>query len=358
MKALFYILPALLFIPGISLGQDYHFSQFDANPFYINPALIGERLSDYKGLQFNAAYRDQMAYYTKFPGSYRSIAAGVDEPLSPKFSLGQFFYHDKSATGSFNTFAFMLGGSQKLIDQTKDKAGNHNLSVGLQLGLLNKSIHMENFTYDAQYSASSADGFDKSLPSGEAFRRQSFMSLNVNFGIYYRVTSNNKKFSGFGGFSIYNITKPNESYLATSEYSPLPLRFNLHGGAVCRLTRQFSLMPQLLYMSQAKAAELHAGVLMFYMLEGTPYETIYGLGVRNKDAIIFHVGLRFKGTAFRISYDVITSYLKTYGNKGLEFSLVSTLKKREKKKTDPAPAEAEGTTPATTAAPANAISPP
>jgi hypothetical protein len=99
-------------------------------------------------------------------------------------------------------------------------------------------------------------------------------------------------------------------------------------------------------------------VLMFYHLEGTPYETIYGLSTRNKDAIIFQVGLRYKGTAFRISYDVITNYLKAYGNKGLEFSLVSTLKKREKKKTNDAPAEPGNNAPATSTVPANEVSPP
>ena len=90
--------------------------------------------------------------------------------------------------------------------------------------------------------------------------------------------------------------------------------------------------------------------------EGTPYETIYGLSFRNKDAIVFQVGLRYKGTAFRISYDVITNYLKAYGNKGLEFSLVSTLKKREKKKKDNEPAATDAA-PATTT-PANELSPP
>jgi len=343
MKTSLYILVTNLFILNIVQAQDSHFSQFDANPFYINPALTGERLTDYKGIQFNASYRDQMSKYTKFPSSYKNVAVGVDESISPKFSLGQFFYNNKSATGSFNTTGFMVTGAYKLIDQTADAGGHQNLSVGLQMGAYNKSISPEQFTYDAQYSTNSLDGFDRTIPSGETFVRQSYYNFNLNFGIYYRVTSKNKKNTVFGGLSLFNITQPSKSF--SGEYSALPLRFNLHAGAVCIVTKQLSVMPQILYMNQAKATELNAGMLMFYKIDGTLYEPIYGLSVRNKDAIIFQLGLRYQGITFRASYDIITNPTKVYRNKGLEFSLVYALKKKDrlpKRKAASAPSSAVG----------------
>ncbi len=341
MKKKIHILALILFGLNIGLAQDPHFSQFDANPFYINPALTGERLSDYKGVQFNASYRDQMSKYTKSPGSFKNVAVGADEPLSSKFSLGQFFYNDKSATGSFNTTGFMVTGAYKLIDQEADAAGNQNLSVGLQMGAYNKSINPEQFTYDAQYSTNSADGFDRSIPSGETFARQSYYNFNLNFGIYYRATSKNKKNSVFGGLALYNITQPGRSFFGG--YSALPLRFNLHAGAMCVLTKQLSLMPQVLYMNQVKASEINLGILMFYKIEGTLYEPIFGLSIRNKDAVIFQLGLKYQSITFRASYDIITNPTKVYGNRGLEFSLVYTLKKKEaasKKKTATVPSSA------------------
>lgn len=339
MRRTFYILILSFFILNAGIAQDYHFSQFDANPFYVNPALTGERLTDYKGIQFNADYRDQMSQYTKYPGSYRSIAAGIDEPLSPKFSLGQFFANDKSATSAFNTFNFVLSSSYKLIDQSVENAENHNLSVGIQFGVLNKSVNPEKFTYDTQYSTNSSDGFDRSIPTGETYVRQSYFNFNVNFGMYYRVTSRNKKISGFGGLAIYNITRPNESFFGDGAYSALPLRFNLHGGMVITATKLLSVMPQVLYMNQAKASELNVGFLLFSKIENAIYEPIYGISVRNKDALIFQMGLRFKGITVRVSYDVVTNYLKAYHNQGFEFSLVYILKgkKQVAKKEEPAP---------------------
>jgi hypothetical protein len=55
-----------------------------------------------------------------------------------------------------------------------------------------------------------------------------------------------------------------------------------------------------------------------------------GLSWRNKNAIIFQLGLRAKGTTFRMSYCLVTNYLKDYRNSGLEFSLITTLNKKEK----------------------------
>jgi hypothetical protein len=64
-------------------------------------------------------------------------------------------------------------------------------------------------------------------------------------------------------------------------------------------------------------------------LNNTLYEPIYGVSIRNKNAIIFQLGLRYKGLVFRASYDVITNnYLREYRNQGLEFSFVCTLGKK------------------------------
>jgi hypothetical protein len=81
-------------------------------------------------------------------------------------------------------------------------------------------------------------------------------------------------------------------------------------------------------MNQADATEFNLGALMFYKIEGTLYEPIFGLSFRNKDAVIFQLGLKYQGITFRASYDVVTNPTKVYRNKGIEFSLVYTLKKK------------------------------
>lgn len=320
----------LLLVVSCQFGyaQDYHFSQFDANPFFINPALTGERLTDYKGIQFNANYRDQMAEFSTGPASFRSIALGADECITSRFAAGQYLYNDVSPDGAFKTVGVLLSGGYNLISSDVETNGNQFLSVGLQLGAYNRSIHPENFTYASQYAPNSADGFDRALPTGENYASQSDFNFNMNFGIYYRASTKSKKLSVFSGLAIYNISKANESYLGL--YSPAAIRFNLHGGAYYKASKQLSIAPQFLYMNQAKANEFNLNVLFYSLIEGTNYEPLFGLGLRNKDAVLLQLGLRYKSLTFRMSYDALTNYTRIYKNRGMEFSLLYTLAKKSK----------------------------
>jgi type IX secretion system PorP/SprF family membrane protein len=325
-KIRFYLYGISLIFIGNSHAQDFHYSQFDANPLYLNPALTGERLNEFKGFQFNANYRDQLARYTNGAGSYKSVAIGFDAPLGSKFSIGQFVANNKSIDGAFNTFNFMLSGAYKIIDKKVDERDLHNLSVGLQVGVLNKSIQPEKFSYDAQYSPTSQNGFDENLPSNESYLKQSFFKVDLNFGIYYRTTFENKKLTAFGGSSIYHITRPNESFIGDKTH--VPLKFNLHGGVIYKLNQALNIMPQLLYVNQAKANELNLGALLFYKIKQTVYEPIIGLNWRYKNAIIPQLGIRAKGITVRMSYCIVINYLSDYNNRGLEFSIIYTANKK------------------------------
>lgn len=312
----------------LSFSQDFHYAQFDANPGYLNPALTGERMDEYKGVKLNFNYRDQMARYTNTPGSYRSFASGLDATLNSRFSIGEFINNNNSSDGTFNTLNFLIAGSYKLINDVKENERQQNFSVGLQMGFLNKSIHPQNSTYDTQYTGTSLDGFDRNISSGETFVKESYYQFDLNFGVYYRTTLKNKRLSFFGGAAIYHLNKPNESFIG--QYSSTPIKFNFHCGIKYKINEELSLMPQILYMNQAKANETNIGMLLFYKIKGSSFEPIIGFNWRNKNAIIFQLGIGYKEVSFRTSYCLVTNYLKDYRNKGLEFSLIYTFKGKNK----------------------------
>ena len=315
-----------------SFAQDFHLSQFDANPLYLNPALTGVRFFENKGFQANINYREQLSKYTGGVGSNSSIAAGIDASLSKKFSIGQFIINNRSVDGSFNTFNCMLSGSYKIVNKDEDDKPQHTLSIGLQMGLIQKSFHPNKFVYDSQYSPSATNGFDKSLPNGENSVTQSFFKFDANIGVFYRTTTKNNKISPFVGFSIYHITQPNESFYDVN--SATPMRYTVHAGTIFK-TSKIDFLPQLLYMNQANANEFNAGLLLFYKINETSgYEPIVGFSWRNKNAYILHVGLKTKSAIFRVSYDINTYYLKQYNNRGLEFSVVYTQSKKDSDKKD------------------------
>ena len=80
-----------------------------------------------------------------------------------------------------------------MISANSDEEDKQNLSIGLQIGLINKSFNTENFLYENQYSPTSENGFNKNIPSGEYITKQSYLKLNANVGIYYRKKFSNEK---------------------------------------------------------------------------------------------------------------------------------------------------------------------
>ena len=301
----------------ISLAQDFHLSQFDANPLYLNPALTGERISPQKGVLFTANYRDQSATYTKSSGSFNSIAVGIDVPLNKRLSIGQFIGNNRSVDGAFNSFNILLSGSYKVIS-SKDDNDRQNLSVGLQAGLLNNSINTQSFTYASQYSPTSTTGFDNSIPTGEAYSQLSYYKFDYNFGVYYRTKLKNDKLFITSGLSIYHIGKKDETNVLSNTVG---MRTNFHASAIYSVNSKIKVTPQVLYMNQYKTDEFNMGALLNYVLKEN-YEPIVGLNWVNKKALVFQAGMKVKGTTLRMSYAAPLSYLRSFNNQAIEFSLI------------------------------------
>lgn len=321
-KALYFIISIVSVIVFFkkTLAQDFHLSQYDANPIYLNPALTGIRFNEDWNYRAALNYREQGGKY--LGGSNVTFATALDKPLNNKFSIGQYIVNDRTVNGSFNTFNFMLSGAYKIINTATDGKNKHHLSVGLQMGLLQKALYPANFVYDSQYSSTDPDGFDKNLPSNEFFRNESYFRFDANMGVFYRLIDRNKKYSPYGGFSIHHLTQPNQSFLG--ETFKTPMWFVLHGGCQNVLSTVLKIQTQLLYMKQSKATELNLQVLGFYKIQGSDYEPLMGLAWRNKDAVIMHIGLKQKNNIYRISYDINTSFFKLYsqGRGGMEMSVI------------------------------------
>ena len=196
----------------------------------------------------------------------------------------------------------------------------------MQAGLLQQSFSQNNFVFASQYSSTSSSGFDATLPSGENFTKTNTFNFDANMGAYYRFIDKDKKYSPFAGFSIYHLTRPDQSYTAT--YSQTPMRYTLQGGCLFTINEAFSLLPQFLYMNQAKVENLNIGIMSFEKIRNTNYQPMLGVAWRTNNAVIVQVGLKYKTAVVRISYDINTYYLNQYGNQAVELSMMYTFKKR------------------------------
>jgi type IX secretion system PorP/SprF family membrane protein len=305
-------------------AQDIHFSQFYASPLTLNPAMTGVINGCYRGgLMYRSqwsAFMGEVPYVTmEASGDMRMLQGKL---LGDDFvGAGLRFYTDKSGDAGFSVNDIMVSGSyHKMLTE------NHQLGFGLQLGYVEKSLDFSDLVFPQQYGD---EGFDPDNPNpGEALDNNSVQFFDMNTGLYWmgRFTD---QISGFGGFSMFHLTSPDESFL--KQDAQLPRRYVVHGGSRILFSDNFSAIPNFIFMYQGDAKELNFGSSVEYGYpnnRNTNGSLSLGAWFRhsgNRDALIFAGGLGYKDFKFGVSYDITVSALQPQVQNGtvsaLEFSL-------------------------------------
>ena len=311
-KYYFFITVGLICMSINTAAQDLHLSQHDAAALYLNPALVG---------QFDGSYRIHGHYRTQWGSlsskAYRTAAISFDMPIN-KFAIGGQVINGRAGAGDYNALGIVLNAGYSF---SVDKNETHKFSIGLQGGVIQKSINYENLYFENQYTTTGGGSFDQSLPNGENVSNSSFWIPDVNAGFVYYYGKDQIKINPFVGASIFHITQPNETFYGVD--NKLPLRYIAHGGAKINLSERFQLMPKLLFMQQENAQEINYGLMLHYHLKGTDAIILFGPTYRSADAFIVEAGLKIGSYEAKIGYDYNTSSLNDFsdGKGGFEISL-------------------------------------
>ena len=309
----------ILMAEGIS-AQDFHLSQYDAASQYLNPATTGMGFGKHQGdYRINADFRSQWRSLGHKP--FTTSYLGYDMHYNDRWGIGGFIINQRAGAGKVNTLNFMLSGAYNVA---VDQQGHHFFSGGLQLGVFQRSIQYEDFTFNDQYSAAYG-GYDPNLSNNESFPSSSIFRMDGSVGIYYSNKDDKKKINPFGGLGIHHILRPNESFSYQQKYR-LPIRYAFNAGLHYQMNEQFKFTPNMLLMYQAKATEINVGVMANYTLNKSDNDVMLGVSYRTKDAVIIHVGFKQGLNVYRLSYDINTSSLSKYTRNrgGYELSVVYT----------------------------------
>lgn len=315
--ALGFLFVAIL-IAGKGVAQDFHLSQYESSPMLMNPAMTGQFKGDYRA---TLHYRTQWSSIVTKP--FRSAAASFDSKVND-FKFGGYVYHTMAGAGTFSSLSFVLSGAYDF--KLPSKPHNHFVA-GLQLGGINKSVNPNALTFEDQYDASNGGSFSNG--TGETFTASSAFLPEVNVGFLYQYTNTNKRLNPFIGVSAMHITEPNEGLMSAE--SKLPMRINIHPGVKVHISKKFSVLVDALAMQQENVDELMFGLKGDYQFENTDMVANFGFTRRtNNDAIITHLGLKYKKFQYRFSYDVNTSGLNELSNNrgGFEISITYISSKR------------------------------
>ncbi len=304
---------------GVLQAQDIHFSQYNASPLALNPALTGVNSCDWR---IGATYRNQWNSVTT---PYVTYEVFGDMPLikdiggASKLAGGLLLYNDVSGDGDLTNLSamgnvsFVLG----LGGQT-----NHNLSIGVQAGLMHKSLDFNALKWPNQWDG---DEFNTAIDPLENIG-ENISRFNMGAGIAYH-NSVSKTFNITGGVGLFNLISPKETFLQDEE-NKLGMRISGHLKAGITIDGKYGIIPSVLYQSQSGAKEIIVGSDFGYFLNSANFPATFFLGgaYRLDDAVIASVGMDYKNFRFGASYDINTSTLQdaSGGKGGFEISLVYT----------------------------------
>jgi type IX secretion system PorP/SprF family membrane protein len=301
------LLILLLFISGISLSQDIHFSQNFADRMYFNPALVGNiaeqdyRVSIQRKSQWNSVTVPFSTFSTSF--EYKDFYKGLN--------LGLQFLNDKSGDSklTLNQLNMAISKNYKVLKV-------NSFSIGGIVGFGQKTIDYSALIFEEE----------------ENFVSDNFLFPDIGIGLDYR-TNPYEILSYNVGLSIYHINQANMSF-NEDENVKLSIKNNVNLGVSYKYSEMIKVNSELIITNQWRQKEILIGVRPEIKLDKI---TLFPLAYyRINDAAIFGFGLEKENIQCNISYDINTSDLTTASNNkgGFEFSVIYIWKKKKKEITN------------------------
>jgi len=301
------LLPIILFTVFLLelKAQDPQFTQFYANPLYLNPAFAGTARCP----RICMNYRNQ---WPMLPGRYETYSFSGDLHMDALAGgLGVLVTTDDQAHGILKTTnASLIYSYQAVINR------EFSLKFGLQATYMQKSLDVNALNFGDMIDA--RRGFVWN--TNEAIPSPRKTGADFSAG----VLGYSKQY--FFGFAAHHINQPDEGLLGSSK---LPAKFTAHGGVIIPLEKgnESYISPNILFQAQAKSQQLNLGL---YYVKG-PF--VAGLWYRNGDAVIVLVGVQNANFKAGYSYDVTVSELagSTAGAHEISVQLQFECKAKRKK---------------------------
>jgi type IX secretion system PorP/SprF family membrane protein len=275
-------------------AQDPQFTQFYANPLYLNPAFAGSNICP----RININYRNE---WPGISGTFVTTSASFDRLVYKiKSGIGIMAMSDNAGQGTLKTTS-ISGVYSYQVRIKKDFA----INFGLQATYGEKSIDWTKLNFGDQIDE--RRGFVRNTKEVQGLSKKSYVDLSAG------IVAFSKRF--YGGFAAHHLNTPDEGLIGQSK---LPMKLTAHAGAIIQVgdkQAETTISPNIIYQKQQDFQQLNLGV---YLTKGI---LVGGLWYRNSDAFIILVGIQ-KG-AFKIgySYDLTVSKLTSASAGSHELSL-------------------------------------
>lgn len=320
------LIAAFLMNSSTAKAQDVHFTQFDATPLTLNPALTGAFTGEVRA---SVIYRDQWRSAMGGKAAFKTYAASIDMPIIKDISVDDYLaaglqvYNDRAGDAGLNNFSALLSVAYHKYLGT---SGKSVLSVGLQGGYSSRNLDLSKLYFGDEFSSGQ---WMQGTSSQFGYLGKGYQSFVVNGGVSYAQQLGER--SGISlGVGVNNVNQPFESIDnrdVTNDVN-LKMRYTFQVGAIIGVNERFSIRPAVLFQTQASAAEIVGGAEFNYKLGDAPdlpnsTGVFVGAWYRHQDALMFTAGLEFQNFRVGLAYDYNTSDLgkQVSGNGGFELMI-------------------------------------
>jgi type IX secretion system PorP/SprF family membrane protein len=316
-------------------AQDQHFSQFYASPLNLNPALTGTFDGKYR---LSVNYREQGRNLLNQP--YVTFATAMDLRFNidklgkgqqkDAFGLGFRFLNDRNATVNYFTNNMAVTGA---FHKALSKYGDEFLSVGVELGVGQRNVNYDNFTFQDQFNGS--NGYTG--VTAENFPQNNFSYTDIAVGLNYSRAPKGE-IGFFAGGSIYHILQPEISFYARGTNnqdvfltSRLNRKYSAYLNLQIPLNSSISVSPRVFGYLQGKHLAANAGANFRFLVDEIKGAALHLGGwaspVRNfdnkfsMDAIVSMVGIEYSNFLIGFSYDARWGALSYAGRRTGAFEI-------------------------------------
>ncbi len=304
-----YLLFALLFV-GELQANDPQFTQFYANPLYLNPAFAGT-IDCWRA---GSNYRNQ---WTLGGQPYTTYNAYIDHNLAAttrfKGGAGMYIFRDSPGAGNYTTYEIA-----PMVSYSVNLNKNYTLRFGLQPSYHLKYSNAGSFIYGSQINQISG-ALTGPSDNGQVPSSLNFFDLSSGILLYH-----NNYWIGLSGHHLLKVPLAFDN-----TKSAVPMKFSLHAGYKVFLNSsdgiESSISPAMNFRIQGSNMQFDAG---FYyqrqiLMLGLWYRGLPVLGGQgfNTDMVAALVGVKFNQFKIGYSYDLSLSKMSyTYGSH--ELSLI------------------------------------
>lgn len=289
------IVSLLVIVWGVTQAQDPEFSQFYANPLYLNPAFAGSTDCGRLGLNYRNQYPALSQAYVTYNVSYDQSMPGINS------GYGILAMSDAQGDGALVRNSVAAFYSYKL-----QVSAPVLISFGIKAGYYQEHLNWNKLIFSDQISPTTGNIRPTSAETPPASNNISVIDFSAG-----AIMSYIDHF--FFGVAVDHINQPNLSFYNNSD-SKWPMKISAHGGVLINAsdgslgsagTDDIMIQPNVLYMQQDQFHQLNLGMYV------NKYPFVLGGWFRhnfeNPDAVVALVGLTFNNVRIGYSYDFTVS---------------------------------------------------